>query len=74
MKELDLKKSLYEITEQYPELIPVLKDLGFAGVANPVMRTTHGRIMTILTGCEHLGLKLEDVIKALREKGFEAHK
>jgi hypothetical protein len=73
MKKVDLNKSLFEITEQYPELIPVLKDLGFAGVANPVMRTTHGRIMTIVKGCEHLGLKLEDVVKALKEKGFEAH-
>ncbi|MBM4248513.1 MAG: DUF1858 domain-containing protein [Euryarchaeota archaeon] len=72
MKALDLKKTLYEITEQYPELIPVLKDLGFAGVANPAMRTTHGRIMTIPKGCEQLGLRLEEVIKTLREKGFEA--
>jgi len=73
MKELDLKKSLYEITEQYPELIPVLKDIGFMGVANPLMRTTHGRTMTIPSGCEKLELNLDDVIKTLREKGYEAH-
>ena len=54
-------------------MIPLLKDLGFAGVANPVMRTTHGRVMTIPSGCEKLELKLDDVIKTLREKGYDAH-
>jgi len=29
MKEIDLKKSVYELTETYPELIGILKELGF---------------------------------------------
>ena len=38
MKEIDLKKSLYELTEVYPELIEILKGMGFFGAANPVVR------------------------------------
>ncbi len=72
MKQVDLKKSLYDITEQYPELIPVLGDIGFLGVSNPVMRNTHGRTMTIPAGCRKMGLDLEDVVKILGEKGYEA--
>lgn len=71
MKELDLKKSLYEVTEQYPELIPVLKELGFLGVANPVARGTLGRATTISQGCQKLGIDLESVVRALRERGYE---
>lgn len=29
MKEIDLKKSVYELTAAYPELIDILKGLGF---------------------------------------------
>ncbi len=31
MKEIDLKKSVYELTKTYPELIDILKELGFLG-------------------------------------------
>ena len=29
MKEINLEKSVYELTEAYPELIDILKELGF---------------------------------------------
>ncbi|MCK5551531.1 MAG: DUF1858 domain-containing protein, partial [Deltaproteobacteria bacterium] len=56
MKEIDLNKSLFELTEEYPELIPVLAGIGFAGVTNEAMRTSHGKEMTVITGCGHLGI------------------
>ncbi|MBI4303344.1 MAG: DUF1858 domain-containing protein [Chloroflexi bacterium] len=70
MKEIDLKKSVYELTEAYPELIGILKELGFLGVANPVARNTLGRITTIPQGCVKQGKDLSEVIKKLEEKGF----
>ena len=71
MKTIDLNKSLYELTEEYPELIPVLVDIGFGGVANPEMRTSHGKVMTIPLGVEKFGLELDDVAAVLRGHGFE---
>jgi len=71
MKELDLKKSVYELTEAYPELIPILKDLGFLGVANPVARNTLGRVTTILQGAEKQKQDLNKIIQKLKESGFE---
>ncbi len=68
---VDLDKTLYDLTTQYPELIDVLFDLGFAGVKNPAMREGHGKQMTLKTGCAHLGLDLEKIATALRAKGFE---
>lgn len=70
MKEIDLKNSVYELTEAYPELFQILKELGFLGVANPLVRKTLGRVTTIPQGCEKQGKDLNEVIKKLEEKGF----
>ncbi len=71
MKEIDLKKSVYELTEAYPELIEILKGMGFFGVANPLVRKTLGRVTTIPQGCEKQKKDLNEVIKELQEAGFE---
>lgn len=72
MKELDLSKSVYELTEAYPELIGILKEMGFAGVANPIVRNTLARKMTIPGGCQKQGKNLDEVIKKFEESGFKA--
>jgi hypothetical protein len=70
-KVIDLDKTVYELTEQYPELTGIMKGIGFLGIANPVMLNTMGRIMTIPKGCEKMGIDLGEVKRVLREKGFE---
>ena len=70
MKEIDLKKSVHDLTEAYPELIDILKELGFLGVANAVMRNTVGRVTTIPQGARKMGKDLAEVIKVLESKGF----
>jgi hypothetical protein len=71
MKVIDLSKSVYELTEQYPELIDILKNLWFLGVRNPVTRNTLGRVTTIPQGCQRMSMDLDEVIKILKEQGFE---
>ncbi|RJO62595.1 MAG: DUF1858 domain-containing protein [Dehalococcoidia bacterium] len=70
MKEIDLTRSVYELTEAFPELISVLKELGFAGVTYPVVRNTLGKIMTIPQGCQKQGKNLDDVVRKLEENRF----
>ena len=70
MKEIDLEKSVYELTEAYPELIDILKELGFFGVANAIARNTLGRVTTIPQGCQKQGQELAKVIKKLEDAGF----
>ena len=70
-KSINLTKTVFELTEQYPELLGILKDMGFLGIANPVMRNTVGRVMTIPKGCEKMGMDLETVKKAIEKEGFE---
>ena len=71
MKKLDLNKTVYELTEEYPELIGILSELGFLGVKNPLARRTLGRITTIPQGCKRQGKDLNEVISKLKERGFE---
>jgi len=74
MKEIDLRKSVYELTQSYPDLIPLLNDMGFLGVANPVTRNTLGRATTIPKGCEKQGQDLAEVIRRLEVAGFTVRK
>lgn len=71
MKKLDLSKSVYDLTEKYPELIDIFKELGFSGVKNPIVRKTLGRVTTIPQGCKRQGKDLSEIINKLKEKGFE---
>jgi hypothetical protein len=68
--ELDLRLSVYDLTEKYPQLIDILKFLGFTALTNPLARNTVGRKMTIPKGCQMRGLSLEQVLTGLEEAGF----
>lgn len=69
-KKIDLKKSIFELTEEYPELIGILKGLGFLGAANPVIRSTLGKITTLEEGCRKQGKDLPEIIDKLKSSGF----
>ena len=71
MKKIDPNKSIYELTEEFPGLIEILKDMGFIGVINPIIRKTIGRKTTLLEGIKKQGKDLEEVFKKLKDKGFE---
>ena len=70
MKEIDVNKTLYELTVQYPELIDILGDLGFMGVKNPIVRKTLGKKTSLREGCKKQGKNLDEVKAKLEEKGF----
>ncbi len=71
MKKIDPNKSIYELTEEFPELIEILKDMGFIGVINPIIRKTIGRKTTLLEGIKKQGKDSEEVFNKLRDKDFE---
>jgi len=70
-KTIDLKLSVFQLCSQYPELIPVMKDLGFTDIVKPGMLQTAGRFMTIPKGAAMKGIDLELVKATLRERGFD---
>ncbi len=60
-KIIDLRKTVYELVQEHPELIGVMQDLGFANIVNPAMLRTAGRVMTIPKGATMRGLHLEAI-------------
>jgi hypothetical protein len=71
LKEVNLDTTLYDLTEKYPELIPVLVGMGFEGVGDPALRKGHGRVMTIRKGCEMHGKPISEAVKKLEAKGYK---
>jgi threonyl-tRNA synthetase len=69
-KIIDLQKTVYEITRDYPEIIEILKELGFYDIVKPGMLQTAGRFMTLPKGAAMKKIELEHIRQVLEEKGF----
>ena len=67
---IDLTRSLYDLTKEYPELIPILLEMGLEGAANPILRQTVGRKLPVTEGLQRHGVSLEETKQKLAAKGF----
>jgi hypothetical protein len=45
-------ETVFALTEQFPQTIPILKGLGFEKITNPLLRKTLGRAITVKKACE----------------------
>lgn len=70
-KIIDLKKSVYNLTQEYPEIIDVMQGLGFADITKPGMLNTVGRFMTLPKGAAIKGLRLDAIKAAIELNGFK---
>jgi hypothetical protein len=68
---IDPDRTIADLTEQYPGLIPVLAEIGFAGIRNPATRKSLGRMITLRKGCGIQGKSLGEVAAALLPAGFQ---
>lgn len=70
-KKIDLSKSVYELTNIYPELIDIMAGLGFTEVTKKAMVNSVGKLMTIPKGAKMKNISMMDVITTLMSNGFE---
>ena len=70
-KKINLKKSVYELCNEYPELIDIMLELGFTEVTKPGILNTMGKVMTIPKGAIIKKIDMVDVVLALKNNGFE---
>ncbi|HHV98445.1 MAG TPA: DUF1858 domain-containing protein [Clostridiaceae bacterium] len=68
---IDLSKSVYEICKEHPEVVDIMKDLGFENITNPAMLKTAGRFMTIPKGASMKNIPMEKIKEAFAAKGYE---
>ena len=69
-KKLDLSKSVYDLVTEYPEVIDIMKELGFTEITNKVMLNSVGKIMTIPKGAKMKGVSMIDIVGAFMKAGF----
>ncbi|WP_028273179.1 DUF1858 domain-containing protein [Atopococcus tabaci] len=71
MKEINLNNTVFQLIQEYPELKPVLVDLGFTPLQDDRMLQTVGRMMPLNKGARQVGLSQEDLVQSLTQHGFE---
>ena len=68
---IDLSIPVAEVIEKQPEVLDVLVELGFKPLANPVMRNTVGRVVSIKKGAAMNGIDLKEIKQTLELNGYE---
>jgi len=68
---IDLSKSVFEICREYPEVIEIMKELGFKDIANPAMLNTAGRFMTIPKGAAMKNIDLDKIKQIFINNGYK---
>ena len=70
-KKLDLNKTVFELTQEYPELIQIMAGLGFTEITKAPMLHSVGKVMTIPKGAKMKHISMMDVATTLMGHGFE---
>ncbi|MBY0585081.1 DUF438 domain-containing protein [Murdochiella sp. Marseille-P8839] len=70
-KKLDLNKSVFVLTQEYPELVDIMAELGFTEITKKAMRHSIGKMMTIPKGAKMKNIPMMKIVTALMEHGFE---
>lgn len=70
MNTIDLNRPIKEIVTECPEVIEIMKTLGFTKITNPTMMNTVGRVITINKGARMQGIDLEIIKKTFEQHGF----
>ncbi|KXT76602.1 DUF1858 domain-containing protein [Streptococcus sp. DD12] len=68
---IDLSQPVANLLDKNPELLELLVELGFAPLANPQMRETVGRQVSLIQGAAMHGLPIEKIRDILVANGYE---
>lgn len=68
---IDLSKSVYELCKENPEIVDIMKDLGFEKITDLAMLKTAGRFMTIPKGAAMKQIPMVKIKEAFAAKNYE---
>lgn len=71
MKKVNLSKSVYELVQEYPEIIDIMAGLGFSQIKKKAVLNSLGKIITIPKGAGIKNISMADIVAALYKNGFE---
>jgi hypothetical protein len=69
-KLVDFNKSIYELSKDSPEVIQIMKGLGFSDIDIPGMLNTVGRFMTIKKGAAIKNLDINRIKDSFIQNGY----
>jgi len=69
-KAIDFSKTVYELCKEDPQVIEVMKELGFEQITNPVTLNTVGRFMTIPKGAAMKNIELGKIKEEFSRRGY----
>lgn len=70
-KSIDLNKTVYELNQLNPDILEIMKEIGFEDVIKPGMVNTVGKFMTLVKGTKMKGININRIKEAFVEKGYE---
>lgn len=68
---IDLNRSVYDLCNEFPDVLDILHGLGFVDVIKPGMLKTAGRFMTIKKGAIMKKISLDKIKDAFAQNGYE---
>lgn len=71
MNTIDLNKPVQKLCTEYPELIEIMREVGFTDIVKPGMLATAGRFMTIPKGAAMKKIDMGTIKQTLERHGFE---
>jgi hypothetical protein len=71
---LDLDRSVHDLCTAHPDLVPLLKELGFVDIVKPGMLATAGRFMTLPKGAALKKIDMGTVANELAKHGYTVGK
>lgn len=70
-KVIGLSKTVFEICKENPEVVEIIKELGFTDITNPGTLNTVGRIMTIPKGAAMKGINWDKIKEVFQVHRFQ---
>ena len=67
---IDVSIPVAQVIDQHPEVLDLLVELGFKPLANPIMRNTVGRKVSLKQGSKLEGT-MEKIVRTLEANGYE---
>lgn len=68
---IDVSIPVAQVIDQHPEVLDLLVELGFKPLANPIMRNTFGRKVSLKQGSNLEGTPMEKIVQTLEANGYE---
>lgn len=69
-KTIDLTRTVHDLCKDDPNIIEILKELGFDAIAKEGMLGTVGRFMTLPKGAAMKGIPLTSIYQVFENNGY----